>query len=88
MSTLAKAFVIGAMKADIAKVEKETWLSPRDRVCEGPGQKRVNQRHVDSGDAQAELCRQTYLATSRQRLDRYMKTGKIQSISAPTQLAP
>lgn len=87
MSNLAKAFVIGAMTAEIAQVEKETWRGLPDRVCNSTTERKMRDSHERASFEQAELCRQTYLATSRDRLRRYQETGEIVASSVPPQLA-
>lgn len=86
MST-ANPHVVKVMRAEIAFVEKEVWRGLPDRVCDATTQRKLRDAHERSSFEQAELCRQTYLETARRRLERYLETGEILSVSAPTRLA-
>lgn len=72
-----KTFVIGAMQAEIARVERQTWTGLPDKVCNPTTQRKLKQKHEDSSFKQAEECRARYLATARRRLAHYEETGEI-----------
>lgn len=80
-------YVVEVMRQEIKQVKRQTWSGMRDKVCNPTTERKLKTDHERTSFEQAQLCQQTYLETARNRLKRYLETGEILSVSAPTQLA-